>query len=428
MAKIAPFKAVMYNQAKIADLSRVVCPPYDVISPRRQDYFHDLDPYNFIQIILGKDISAEDKYRRAAGLFKGWLKEGVLIQDEALAIYFYGQHYVLKGEKKFRLGFISLLHLDNSQNSTVFAHEHTHLGPKEDRLRLLRQVKANLSPIFAVIPDKKRIIQRIFKDSISAKKPCIDIVDDEKTRHQVWRLDAPAALASITGVMQNENIFIADGHHRYEVALTYRDEMRKKSPNFTGEESFNYIPTYFTGAGSGGLVILPVHRLVKMDAKNNFDNFRIALLEYFEVEEVRDQPRFFFLLEKAGLNEHILGMYKNKRFWLLRLKNVKILDKIITDKPKEYRALDVSILNYIVLNKALGYSSDNQENISYGPSADEFIEQVDSDSSRIAFFLNPVRIQQMMTVALSGERMPPKSTYFYPKVLSGLVINKHEGY
>jgi uncharacterized protein (DUF1015 family) len=321
------------------------------------------------------------------------------------------------------LGFIGLLHLQN-KDSAVFGHEHTHLEPKEDRLRLLRQVKANLSPIFALFSDKKRIIQRTYQKHIQNNKPFIDITDDEKTVHKLWRLDSPELISEIETKMSNENIFIADGHHRYEVARAYRDEMKKKLGKITGEEDFNYILTYFADTDSRGLTVLPIHRLVKLDAEFDLGNLILKLKDYFDVDDVKDNLRFFFLMERAGRAEHVLGMYKDKRYWLIRLKKVKILDNEIKDKPKEYRTLDVNILNYIVLKNILRFNLENKEDITFNPDAHELIERVDADSSYIAFFLNPAKIQQIMSVALSGNKMPPKSTYFYPKVLSGLVINK----
>jgi len=425
VAKIKPFKAIIYNQEKIKDLVKVVCPPYDIISPPRQQYYHDKNSYNLIHILLGKDISGEDKYRRAGSCFREWLKNKILIQDDRQAIYFYSQQYNLRGEKKTRLGFISLLHLGD-KNSVVFGHEHTRLEPKEDRFRLLKQVRANLSPIFVVFLDKKRIIQRTYEKYVQNKTPFIDIKDDDNIIHQLWRLDEPGIISGIQGNMQDENIFIADGHHRYEVACAHRDEMKHKLGAITGEEGFNYILSYFTNTDSYGLSILPVHRLLKLDKELNLEDLRLRLKDYFDVEEIKDKTRFFFLMEKGGRTEHVLGMYKDKKYWLLRLKNIKILDKEIHDKPKEYRSLDVSILNHMVLKKILGSDPENKENLSFNPQIDELIEQVDNDNSYVAFFLNPVRIQQIISVALNGERMPPKSTYFYPKVLSGLVINKLE--
>ena len=425
MAKIKPFRAVIYNQEKIKDLTSVVCPPYDIISPQSQQYYRDLNPNNLIHILLGKDNPQEDKYRRAGQYFRDWLKNNILIQDRSAAIYFYRQQYNLKGERRTRLGFISLLHLDD-KNPSVFGHEHTRLESKEDRFRLLKQVKANLSPIFAIFLDKKRIIQRVYQQYIQGKKPFIDIVNDEKIVHNLWRLNSPDIIATIQSSMSGENIFIADGHHRYEVACAYRDEMKQRLGAVSGEEDFNHILTYFTNSDSHGLAILPVHRLLKLDSKLDLDSFKLELKNYFDIEEVQEKHKFFFLMEKAGRTEHVLGMYKDKKYYLLRLKNIKILDKEICDKPKEYRSLDISILNHIIFKKILGIDLENKENLKASPNADEFIKEADFNSLDIAFFLNPVKIQQVVSIALKGERMPAKSTYFYPKVISGLLINKFE--
>jgi len=425
MAKIEPFRAVIYNKETIKDIACVVCPPYDVISAEAKEYYQSNSPYNLIHILLGNDIPGEDKYRRAGNYFKDWLKNKILIQDDRPAIYFYSQQYNLKGEKRTRLGFISLLRLE-VENSSVFGHEHTRLAPKEDRLSLLKQVKANLSPIFVVFMDNKRIIQRIYQRYIRDKVPFIDMENDDNTVHKLWRLDSPDVLRSIQESILDENIFIADGHHRYEVASSYRDQMQQRLGKITGEEGFNYIMAYFTNTDSRGLSILPVHRLLKLNSPIDTQKLLAGISDYFDVEEIKDKMRFFFLMEKGGRTEHVLGMYKDKRYWLLRLKNIKILDKIINDKPKVYRSLDVAILNHIVLRNVLGYEIEDNESLEFSPFADGFINEVDNNPAYIAFLLNPVKIQQIISVALNGERMPPKSTYFYPKVLSGLVINKFE--
>ena len=423
MSKIAPLRAIVYNQDKIKDLASVVCPPYDVISKEKQEYYHDVNSCNLIHILLGKDISEEDKYQRAEKCFNDWLKNEILIREKNPAIYFYSQQYNIKGEKKTRLGFIALLRLED-KNTSVFGHEHTRLAAKEDRFKIITHVKANLSPIFVIFPDKKRIIQNIWKNHINQEKPFIEITDDEKTIHKLWRIDSPEILDKIQKIMENENIFIADGHHRYEVACNYREYMRQKLGFLTGDESVNYILSYFTNTDTRGLTIMPIHRLLKLKSKTNLDKFLSDISSYFDAEEVKDKIKFFFLMNKAGSNEHVLGMYYEKRFWLLRLKNVKILDKEILDKPKEYRSLDVSILNSIVFGKILGLAFDDKEVFTYSPDAEELIKKVDDNDKYVAFFLNPVKIEQVMVIALTGEKMPPKSTYFYPKVLSGLVINR----
>ena len=427
MTKIKAFKAVVYNPEKIESYNQVVCPPYDVISLLAQEKFHERSAYNFIHIDLARDSASDDKYQRAGAIFRLWLKDRVLIQDERPAIYFYSQQYVIRGEKKTRLGFISLLKLGDDKEPAVFGHEHTHAEAKQDRFKLLKQVKANLSPIFVIFLDKKRIIQRIFQKHIFGKKAFIEVVDDEKTLHKLWRLDTPEVLEAIKSSMDNENMFIADGHHRYEVACAYRDLMREKlGANFSGEEDFNYCLSYFTNTDYRGLSISPIHRLFKLNTELNLPDFILQAKKYFDVDQVKDKVRFFFLLEKAGCTEHLLGVYKDNKYFLLRLKNIKILDKLIADKPKEFRTLDVAILNYLVLKNILNFDLENLPNVRYDPDPEEFIKEVDADQMKIAFFLNPVKIGQIIDVALGGNKMPPKSTYFYPKVLSGLLVNKLE--
>jgi len=424
MTEIIPFKAIIYNPQKIKNLSSAVCPPYDIISPQRQLYLHNLSPYNLVHLEFGLDVPGEDKYKRAGEIFRDWLKKEILIQEEKPAIYFYSQQYTLKGENRNRLGFIALLKLDEHK-STVFGHEHTHLEPKEDRLRLIREVEANLSPIFVIFPDKKRIIQQNLKAYVQDKKPFIDIIDDEKNNHKLWRVDSPDLLKKIQSRIQEENIFIADGHHRYEVACAYRDEMIKKVNQPTGQEGLNYILAYFTNIDSPGLTVLPIHRLVKLDEKPDTLSLILRLRDYFYVEEIKDKIRFLFLLQKAGRAEHVLGMHTCNKFFLLRLKNVKILDKMLSDKPQIYKTLDVAILNILVLKNILKLDLEDKSRITFSSNTEELLGQIDNDNTRIGFLLNPTKIEQIVAVALNGEKMPPKSTYFYPKVLSGLVINRH---
>ncbi len=426
MTNIKAFKAVVYNQEKVRDLKQVVCPPYDVISPFAQSQLHERSAHNFIHVLLAKDSPLDDKHRRAGVTFRQWLKDNVLIQDERPAIYFYSQQYVIRGEKKTRLGFISLLKLGDGKKSPVFGHENTHDAAKLDRFKLIKQVKANLSPIFIIFLDKKRIIQRVFQKYILSQDVFIEVIDDEKTVHKLWRLDDPDIVKSVESSMDNENMFIADGHHRYEVSCALRDLCREKlGEQFSGEEDFNYCLAYFTNTDIRGLSILPIHRLLKLP-KFDLSDFILRAKEYFDVDQVKDRARFFFLMEKAGCSEHLIGVYKNKKYFLLRLKNVKILDKLIADKPKEYRTLDVVVLNYLVLKNILKLDLDDLPNIKYSPDPIEFMDEVDANPSKIAFFLNPVKIEQIINVALVGSKMPPKSTFFYPKVLSGLVINKFE--
>ncbi len=424
MTKIKPFKAVVFNQQKIKDISKVVCPPYDVISPAKQEYFQQLDPHNFIHILLPQDAN-DNKYERAGKLFSDWQKKGILAQDESAAIYFYSQEYNLKGEKKTRYGFLALLRLGDN-NCRVYTHEHTRPAAKEDRLSLLKQVKANLSPILVVFEDKNRLINRIREKYLPKHEPFIDVVDSEKTSHKLWRVTDPEILKLFSAKMSGESIFIADGHHRYEASCNYRAQVLPEPVKPDSEEGVNYLLSYFTNLDPAGLTIMAIHRLVHLPAALDEAEFKKRIEPNFYMEEVKDKNKFFFLLAKAGSQEHVIGMCQDKKFWLLRLKNVKILDKLISDKPAEYRLLDVSILNYLILQNALGLDLEDKEAIQFNNNEEEMLEAVDQDKRQIAFFLNPVKVQQIIKIALAGEKMPAKSTFFYPKVLSGLTINKLE--
>ncbi|MDD5347236.1 MAG: DUF1015 domain-containing protein [Candidatus Omnitrophica bacterium] len=424
MAILAPFEAVIYNQDVVGDMSAVICPPYDIISGDRQKQLLASNPYNLIHMELAEDIPGQDKYERAQTTLNDWLKDRILVRDPRPAVYFYSQEYSLKGEKRTRVGFLALLGLDKNK-SAVFGHEHTHVEPKEDRLRLIRKVRANLSPIFVIFADKKKVIAQSLLPHIQGKRPFITVTDDEKTVHKLWRIDEPSVLEKIRGKMETENIFIADGHHRYEVACAFRDEMQQALGETSGNEGFNFVLAYFTNIDALGLTVLPIHRLVKLDSRPDIDGIIRSLDEHFSVEEVKDETRFFFLLAKAGVAEHVIGMHADSRFWLVRLRNVKVLERLMSDKPAEYRALDVAILNALVLEKIFKLDLLDKRSLTFSAQTEELLSTVKNDPAAIAFFLNPTKIDQIVNVALKGEKMPPKSTYFYPKVASGLVIHKH---
>jgi uncharacterized protein (DUF1015 family) len=426
MAEIKPFKAFFYNQEDFKDLSLLFCPPYDVISPQQQEYYHKISPYKFIHILLRKDAPKENRYIASGRAFKDWIKKGVLIQSKSPAIYFYLQEYTIRGEKKFRLGFIALLRLSN-KGSSILGHENTHSKAKEDRGNLLSRTNANLSPIFVVFKDKKRVIQRVFDQSIIGSPPLIDVIDAEKTKHRIWSIEEPKIIEFVQLGIKGEDLFIADGHHRYEVSCAYRDKIRfRLKDNFSESASFNYTLSYFTPADQRGLSIMPIHRIVELPKGLSLDSFLSSIKENFDLEKVKERSRFFFLLEKGGSYGHIIGMYLDKDYFLLRLKNIKILDKEMPDKPKEYRLLDAAVLNQLVFKRILGINLKDKEVIRYTANPKECIEEVDSKINRVAFFLNPVKMEDIMAVALKDSKMPPKSTYFYPKLLSGLLVHKHD--
>ncbi len=417
MAAIKAFQAIYYNPEKIKEFSEVVCPPYDVINKTQQDDFYKLSPFNFIRLELPKeapkDNSSENRYTRARKTFEEWLKKGILVEDDKPSIYYYKQEYKIRGQKYSRLGFISLMKL--SDDGKVFPHENTHAAAKTDRLTLWSTLKAGLSCIFVCFSDRQKKVETIFIKEVSTTKPLIDVVDQDKVRHTLWRLDNPELIAEVQNVLDGQQLFIADGHHRYEVSQEYRRLRLKGKAKATGDEPFNYVMTYFTNMDSPDLQIFPMHRIVK-----KFPTQLDFLEEYFRIDRVKNKEDLLILLARAGQNEHAFGLYDRDGIRLLRLKNKSLIDELVQGTSSEYRNLDASILKSLVFDR-IGVAS---EDIMYTKDMDVATSMVDERQADASFIMNPVKIKQLRSIALTGERMPPKTTYFYPKVLSGLTIHK----
>lgn len=421
MTEIRAFPAVVYNQEKVK-IEKVICPPYDVISSKQQDQLHKRDPHNFIRILLGKDKPGDDgrenKYSRAKQIFGDWLKEGILAQDEKPAIYFYRQEYKVMGERHTRLGFISLMKIQDDEEARIYPHERTHSEAKEDRFKLWSKLNANLSSIFVCFSDREKKVDKIFAKDVSKTKPFIEAVDDNDVRHVVWRLTDEDKIAQITASLSQQPLFIADGHHRYEVAKMLRQARLEKEPKSTGNEPFNFVMTYFTNMDSRDLKIFPMHRVVKKLTSSPSD---LAFLdEYFRIDRIKTKEDLVILLAKAGQNEHAFGLYTRDGIQLLRLKSKMLIDKEVKEGSPAFRHLDATILKHFVFDR-LGVAT---EDIIYTSDSTESMNMVDEGQAQAAFIMNPVRIQQLRDIALNGERMPPKTTYFYPKAISGLTVYK----
>ena len=446
MAKIIPFKGILYNKEKIRDMKDVVAPPYDVISPPEQEELYKRHENNVVRLILGKESDSDtpdnNRYTKAKDSFDSWQKNSILIKDAFPSIYVYSQEYHLgetEGfEKKRRLGFIALSKLENFGEGKIHPHENTLAKPKEDRLKLMQHCNANFSSIFGLFSDPSKRIDSVLKDYMR-HSPLYDLVDDAGMRHTLWAIRDNKVIQIITGVMSDKQVFIADGHHRYETAINYRNEMREKLPNFTGEELYNYVMMYFTNTNSEGLSILPIHRLVSN--LSNFDKkkiikkagefFNIEKLSLNESDEKTVKQKLFSDMKERGKKEHIFGMYLgNDEYLLLTLKDEDVLDRLITNsRHPSWKKLDVTILHTLLIEKVLGVSEKNlaeQKNITYTISEDEAIKDVKAGKYQIALFLNPTKIEEVKDVATAGEKMPQKSTFFYPKLLTGLVMNKLE--
>ena len=420
MAKIEPFQSVYYNSAVVEDISKVVCPPYDIIGADEQEAFYQKNPYNIIRLILGKDFSGdtadENKYTRAAGYLEDWLRRSIFIQDPESVLYVYEQIFSLEGKKKRRLGFIALMRLqEEGESKTVYPHENTHTAPKEDRLKLIKSVEANLSPIFTIFSDPDKQIKKILEENIADEKPFFEVPDDKGIQNRIWRLTQKPLIDKIRSFFADKEIFIADGHHRYEVAKTFRDYKRREDPkNF--KDSYNYIMTYLTPLEDDGLCILPTHRLIK-NAKFSPDIFNT----YFSVKEMPSGADLVSEMNQKEDDVGIFGLYKDKKFYLLKLTDKRECNKFIQEGPKEYKNLDVVILHKVLFDHVLKVGLSQ---INYEVDLDQAVRLTDNAVYDALFILNPTKIEQIRTIALGGEVMPQKSTYFYPKLLSGFLIHK----
>ncbi len=416
---IKPFKAVYYNTKKVEDLTKVVSPPYDVISEEEQSFLHNLSSSNFTHIDYGRDKPNDDKnnnkYTRAKKVFEEWLKKNIMVQDEEPCVYFYKQEYKIQGQKHSRLGFVSLMELEDEEDSKVHPHENTHAYAVEDRYKLLKSLNSGLSCIFVCYSDSQKKVEKIFNKDVYVQDPLLDVVDKDQVRHRIWRMSDSQRIKEIKDSLSNQNLFIADGHHRYKVATEYRKSRLERKQNSDGQEPYNFVMTYFTNMDSKDLQIFPMHRIVKnLPVELDF------LEDFFRIDKVKDKEDLIILLAKAGRNEHAFGLYMKDGIKLLRLKNKMLIDEHIKEGSKEYKSLDATILKYFVFDR-VGVKSDD---IIYTKDIQEATGMVDDGQASASFIMNPVKISQLKSIALNGERMPPKTTYFYPKVLSGLTVYK----
>lgn len=413
MAKIIPFCAVRYNQDKIKNLKLVVTPPYDVISKEEQSEFYKINRYNFIRLILGREEKGDDRvnnrYSRAREFLKEWLNEGIFIKDDVPSMYIYEQTYKIENKSFKRIGFIALMKLESAREKIVFPHEKTFCKPKEDRLALLKAAKANLSPIFGLYADRDFKIDKLLEDRCRMK-PMID-VEFQVARNRLWKIEDEDFSLSLRKLMLNKKIFIADGHHRYEVACFYNKLMR-------GSKNINsgYVMTYFCNLYSEGLKILPTHRVIRGVDKDIIS----ALSKYFKVESLSSKNNLFSRLKILKKGERLFGLYLcNDRFYLVRVKKNR-------EGFSHYNNLDVVLLHNIILKRILGIKEKKAASCDILYTRDEqlAIDLVRAGKYKAAFFMNAPQPKEVANVANLLQRMPHKSTYFYPKPLSGLVINE----
>ena len=415
MAGVEPFRALRYDLEKVGSLQDVVAPPYDVIDQQQRADLATRSPHNVVELDLPRDPSGGDPYDHAASLLKGWTREGVLSRDPQPAIWALTQDYTAPdGERMTRRGFLARVRLAE-YGEGVRPHERTQPGPKEDRLRLTRATRHNLSPIFSLYPG----------DAWPAIEPALDgdpwgeATDGDGTVHTVWRVGDPAVHETVGSALADAELLIADGHHRYETALAYAREVG-------GEGAHRYVLMALVSLEDPGLTVFATHRLLKdLDSKAR-EGIRDAARAGFELAEVSEDE----LVPGAGEPPVSFGYMDSHHMqpWRLRLKaeGEQELDRLLAGRSKAYRRLDSAALEELFLKRGVGLSPDDiaaKKGLGYTPNSEDAIAKLRAKEYDAAFFLRPTPVEQVREVAGAGETMPPKSTYFFPKLLTGIVFN-----
>ncbi len=423
MPIIRPFRGIRYNLSKV-NINTVVAPPYDVIAPDQQNELYDRDPRNVVRLILGRE---EDRYSAAAKTFDEWQKSGVLVRDSLPAIYPLVQSFKnAAGDTVRRKGFIALCRLEEFEKGIVLPHEKTLSKAKEDRFKLFKATNSNFSQIFGLYSDPAKTVDAAFA-KILHTPPAIKVTFDE-VRNQLWTVTDTSVIAAVSEALKSKQVLIADGHHRYETGLAYRDSLKSQNPRHNGNELYNYIMMFFTNLDDEGLVIFQTHRVIHSIPNFDWKRLSIELKKNFDLQHLKTQEAMLQMLAKEGT--HTFGVIVNEpeRYWVARLKGPGSLTSLVpSDVPKEVRDLDVVLLHAHILGDLLGISAEAQEkklNIHYVQKVNACGEEVLSGKAQVAFIVNPTRIEQVRAVAKAGHTMPQKSTFFYPKLLSGLVMNK----
>ncbi len=435
MAHIAPFRALRYDPAKV-DLTRVVTQPYDKITPEMQDRYYDASPHNLVRIILGKpqptDHLKENVYTRAAASFQNWRRQGIFLQDSEQSLYQYIQRFQPPGggAELERRGFIALGKIEDYSAGIVHRHEQTLAKPKADRLELLRATRAHFGQLFMLYSDPAGEIDGALSTSPGDMENGIEIRDEYGVLHKVRRVSDPTLIALVRDRMRDKKLIIADGHHRYETAMNYRNERRaaQEPPSPSSELApYEFVMMTFINMESPELVILPTHRVVHGLESFSADTLRAHARSYFSVEEVDpsiDANRAVGILRAAGkAGTAMLGLTANRAF-LFDTPRPLAAD-LLKDLSLRQQGLDVIQLHKCLLEGVLEISEDNirdQKNVTYVREIGEALTRVRERAANIAFLMNPVRMRQVRDIAFAGEVLPQKSTDFYPKLLSGLTI------
>jgi uncharacterized protein (DUF1015 family) len=437
MAEIRPFRMVHYNGKCSSELDKLITPPYDVISPREQESFYEAHQFNMIRLVLGKqfpqDTDRDNKYARAAATLQQWLSQGVLVRSDRPGLTVYRMEFdEPEGGRRQLDGIVALVKVDDYGRGKVLPHEKTYKGPKVDQLNLMRHCRAHITPIHGLFDDPDNVVIDEYT-KIMRSAPEQEATDTNGTIHKTWTLYDEDAISRIVTRLADKSIFIADGHHRYETALAYKNELRAACAASDG--AGDHVMMFLTSMTHPGLTILAAHRLVKGLREVDVPLLLSKLDPYFFHEELcfRQSNREEVsqrLIDRIWSYSEIGGKFGmvvrgEECFQLLRLKDFSAIEPLMDPSiPQNLRGLDVTILREIIIGRGLGLDKDNAEgHIEYTPLISEALERVLSGEVQVSFILNPTRVDQMRAAAELGHKLPHKSTYFFPKLSSGLVLN-----
>ena len=427
MAEVSEFKGVRYNPDSIHYMADVICPPYDVISPQEQQALYERSQYNFVRLEHAREEEGDDdkhnKYTHSRDSLNQWLKDRVLIQDTVPNYYVHEHSFEIGEVKKKRLGIFACVRLEPWENKVIFPHEFTMSGIKEARLKLMKACHADCSPIFGLYEDPGNKINQMILSRVRAR-PTYSF-DYNGDSHRFWAVSEPEFVQRVSHFLIPKAIYVADGHHRYETALAYRDYRRQHDAHGPANSSYNYVMMTLVSFSDPGVVILPIHRLIKGISSADLSRFRQELGNYFEILEA--QAETVSLGNKHMGNIKIYGLVEGKMLGLNLLPKTKFRDLVKERHSEAYFKLDVSAVQHIIVEKLLGLDANNTDRLAYTPSSDSACKLVQAGQYQFAILLQPIPAIAIKTVADAGDRMPRKSTFFYPKLPSGLVMFRTDG-
>lgn len=422
MPEIRPFKGLRYNPETAGDMGGIICPPYDIIPPSMQQELYDSSGYNAVRLELPKE---DDPYGAAAERLAQWMQEGALMQDDEPALYPYFQTYTdPEGNTYTRKGFFCALRLHEFSEKKVLPHERTLSGPKKDRLNLFKKTRANISSIFGLYADEELQADRAIEEFADNHEPVVDAAF-QGVRNRLWKMTDPDIVATVQQVLLDRQVYIADGHHRYETGVNYRNLRAEENPSHTGDEPYNFILIYLANIFDEGLIIFPLHRMVHSLEQFSPEGLIETLSTNFEVKPLGGREDLKLYLEGES-SSHVYGVVTSGGVWGMRLKNPPAT--LLGDSvPGPLLQLSVVVLHELILQRMLGITPEamrSQANLVYEEDDRKVFDAVENGDIQVGFIVKPTTVQQVRDISQAGEVMPQKSTYFYPKIMTGLVMHR----